>query len=141
MTTTPNTSPLAGLSIVHALVDGTLVATVCPTRFCIEDRTGEDTKHLDDIGHTGAHVDAHVPNFHTGDDELFAYAHLAQDPYSADPKTRAAHIRIKDDGGEEWQLTPDQADTFANNLTVFADRIRALAQVARATAEPTEMTA
>ncbi|GAA0348454.1 hypothetical protein PV735_31740 [Streptomyces turgidiscabies] len=141
MTTLPNPSPLAGLSIAHALVDGALVATVCPTRFCVEDHTSEDTKHLGDIGHAGAHVDVHVPNFQTGDDELFMYAHLDQFPYSTDPKTRAAHILVEDGGGEEWTLTTDQADRFADNLTVFADRIRALAQVARTTDEQTEVQA
>ncbi|WP_055527125.1 DUF6907 domain-containing protein [Streptomyces graminilatus] len=141
MTAAPDTSPLAGLHVVPALVDGTLVATVCPTRFCVENHTGEDTKHLVDVGHAGAHVDVYVPNFQTGDDELFAYAHLDQFLYSTDPKTRAAHIRVEDGGGEEWSLTPDQADRFADSLTVFADRIRVLAQVARTTDEQTEVTA
>lgn len=139
MTTTPNTSPLAGLHVVHALVDGNLVATVCPTRFCDENHTGENTGHLGDIGHAGAHADVHVPNFQTGDDELFVYAHLDQDPYSKDPKLRTAYVRVEDGGGEDWFLTPDQADTFAGNLAVFADQIRALAQVARTPAEQTEV--
>lgn len=132
-----DTSPLAGLSTVLALVDGTLVPTACPTRFCKEDHTGENTGHLEDVGHAGAHVDAYVPNFRTGDDELFMYAHLDQELYSKDPKRQAAYVRVEDsDGGEEWSLTPDQADTFADNLTVFAGRIRTLARTARATGEP-----
>lgn len=132
-TTTPNPSPLAGLHVVLALVEGGLVATVCPKRFCKENHTGENTGHLEDVGHAGAHVDVYVPHFQTGDDELFAYACLDQVPYSSNPQERAAFIRVEDD--EEHLLTPDQADRFADSLTVFADRIRALAQVARTTDE------
>lgn len=138
-TLTDQHNPLAGLSIVPALVSGVQVAIACPAAWCIENHTGEDTKHLEDVGHAGAHVDVYVPHFRTGDDELFVYAHLAQDLYSKNPKMRAAYIRVEDGGGEEeWPLTPAQADTFADNLTVFADQIRALAQVAR---EQTEVTA
>lgn len=133
---TPDTSPLAGLSTVLALVDGTLVPTVCPTRFCKENHTGENTGHLEDVNHTGATVDLYAPNFQGRADDLFAYAHLTQDPYSKNPKERAACIRVEDGGGEESPLTPDQADTFADNLTVFAGRIRALARTARTTGEP-----
>ncbi|WP_086809857.1 DUF6907 domain-containing protein [Streptomyces reticuliscabiei] len=139
MTTTPNPSPLAGLHITLALVDGTLVPTVCPTRFCDENHLGENTGHLVDVGHAGAHADMLVPNFQTGADELFAYACLDQVPYSSNPQERAAFIRVEDD--EEHLLTPDQADRFADNLTVFADQIHALAQVARTTDEQTEVTA
>lgn len=123
--------PLAGLSIATALVAGTLVPTVCPTRFCDENHTSENTEHLEDVGHAGAHVDVYVPHFRAGDDELFVYAHLDQVPYSKDPKQRAAFVRVEDGNGDDWRLTPDQADTFADNLTVFAARVHALAHTAR----------
>jgi hypothetical protein len=129
-------SPLAGLSIVTALISGVQVPIACPAAWCTENHTGEDTKHLEDVAHTGAHVDAYVPHFQKGGAELFAYAYLAQDPYSKRPEERAAYIRVEDGGGEESHMTPDQADTFAGNLTVFAGRIRTLARVARATDEP-----
>jgi hypothetical protein len=135
-TAEPNTSPLAGLSIVTALVGGNMVPVACPTRFCTESHTSENTGHLADVSHTGTTVDVYAPGFQGGFDELFAYAHLVQDPYSKDAKERAAYIRVEDGGGEESPLTPDQADTFADNLTVFAGQIRTLAQVARATGEP-----
>lgn len=131
-------NPLVGLSIVTALINGVQVPVACPAAWCVENHAGENTGHLEDVSHWGTHVTAYVPNFHTGDDDLFAYAHLVQDPYSKRPNERAAHIRVEDGGGEESSLTPDQADTFADSLTVFANRIRALAQVAR---EQTEVTA
>lgn len=135
-TAEPTTSPLAGLSIVTALINGVQVPIACPAAWCTEKHAAEDTRHAEDVGHGGAHVDVYVPNFQTGDDELFVYAHLDQVPHFGDPKMRAAHVRIEDSGGEEWPLTPDQADTFADNLTVFADRIRTLARFARTTGEP-----
>jgi hypothetical protein len=131
-------NPLAGLSIVTALINGVQVPIACPAAWCIENHTGEDTRHAEDVAHMGAHVDAYVPHFQTGADELFAYAYLARDPYSKRPEERAAYIRVEDGGGEESHMTPDQADTFADNLTVFADQIRALARVAR---EQTAVTA
>lgn len=133
---TPHATPLAGLAIVPALVNGVQVAIACPAAWCTENHTGEDTKHLEDVSHTGATVDLYAPNFQGGANDLFAYAHLVQDLYSKNPNERAAYIRVEDGGGEESALTPDQADTFADNLTVFAGRIRALARVARATDEP-----
>lgn len=138
MTTTPNTSPLAGLSIVTALINGVQVPVACPAAWCTEKHAAEDTRHVEDIDHAGDNVDVYVPGFHGGEDVIFAYGHLGQDPHSSDENMRAAHIRIEDGGGEASYLTPDQADTFADNLAAFADRIRALAQVAR---EQTEVTA
>lgn len=131
-----DTAALAGLSIVPALVDGVQVAVACPAAWCTENHTGENTGHLGDVSHTGASVDLYAPSFRGGFDDLFAYAHLTQDLYSKNPKERAAHIRVEDGGGEESPLTPDQADAFAGNLTVFAGQIRALARVARQAAEP-----
>lgn len=127
MTATDTT--LAGLDLVPALVNGIFVPVACPTRWCTEDHAGEDARHLDDIDHSGAHVDVMVPRLQGGD-ELFAYAHLQQDTYSTDPLLRAPHIHVEDGGGEESYLTPEQAVVFADRLVEFADRLRGLAGVA-----------
>jgi hypothetical protein len=130
MTTSPNTSTLAGLSIVTALSEGVLVPTVCPTWFCAEDHAGEETGDLVDVNHASAHVDVYAPRFDGDGDELFAFAFLAQDVYAARPQERAPYVVVEAED-DEMCFTPDQANVFANNLTRFADEIRVLAQAAR----------
>lgn len=125
-------SPLTGLSIVPALVNGVQVPVACPAAWCTENHTGEDTRHAEDIDHAGDNVDLMVPDFSGEKDQIFAYAHLGQDTYSNDALMRAAHIRVEDGGGEASYLTPDQGDNFAGNLDTFSSEIRALAQTARA---------
>lgn len=121
-----------GLSIVSALVNGVQVPIACPAAWCEMDHAGSDaTRHVEDIDHSSANVDAYVPDFHGGPDQLFAYAHIGQDTYSNDTLMRAPHVRVEDRGGEGSYLTPDQADAFAANLTAFALQIRALAKAAR----------
>lgn len=134
-TPTAQRPTLAGLSIITALVNGVQVPIACPAAWCAEDHAGEDSRHLDDVDHAGANVDLLVPDFFGEEDQLFAYAHLGQDLYSADPKMRAAHIRVEDGGGEASYLTPNQSDTFAGNLDTFGSEIRALAQVARSSTD------
>lgn len=122
---------LAGLSITTALVNGVQVPVACPAAWCTEKHTAEDTRHVEDVDHVSEHADLYAPAFHGGEDMIFAYAHLGQDTYSSDPKTRAAHIRVEDGGGEASYLTPDQALKFADNLNAFADQIRGLVHTAR----------
>ena len=125
---------LAGLSIVSALVNGVQVPVACPAAWCTENHTSEDTRHAEDIDHAGDNVDLNVPNFNGGEELIFAYAHLGQDPHSSDQNMRAAHIRVEDAGGQASYLVPDQGDTFAGNLEEFGSEIRALAQAARGSA-------
>ncbi|MET9830106.1 hypothetical protein ABZ078_12480 [Streptomyces sp. NPDC006385] len=124
-------SQLAALSVVTALVNGVQVPIACPTSWCVEDHAGENTTHLEDVVHSGEHVDLYAHPFNSGDDVLFAYARLGQDLFSVDPKERAPYVCVEDGSGEERFFTPDQADVFAENLDVFGRRIRDLAQVAR----------
>ncbi|MFD3929565.1 DUF6907 domain-containing protein [Streptomyces sp. NPDC058614] len=141
-TPTAQCSPLVGLSITTALVNGVQVPVACPAAWCTENHTTEDTRHAEDIDHAGDNVDLMVPDFFGDEDQVFAYAHLGQDVYSNDALMRAAHIRVEDGGGEVSYLTPDQGDTFAGNLDAFGSKIRVLAQVARgaATAAPGHFT-
>lgn len=123
---------LTGLSIVSALVNGVQVPVACPAAWCEMDHADSDaTKHVEDIDHSSANVDAYVPDFHGGPDQLFAYAHLGQDVYSTNAKMRAPHVRVEDGGGEASYLTPDQADKFVGNLAAFGSEISTLAQIAR----------
>jgi len=134
-TPTVQRSPHLGLSIVTAIVNGVQVPVACPAAWCTEKHTIENPRHAEDVDHNSDNVDVYTPNFRTDRDELFAYAHLGQDPYSVDEKTRAAHIRVEDGGGEASYLTPDQGNTFAKNLDAFGSEIRVLAHIARG-AEP-----
>jgi hypothetical protein len=134
-TPTVQRSPHLGLAIVTATVNGVQVPVACPTAWCTEKHTIENPRHAEDVDHNSDNVDVYTPNFRTDRDELFAYAHLGQDPYSVDEKTRAAHIRVEDGGGEASYLTPDQGNTFAKNLDTFGSEIRVLAHIARG-AEP-----
>lgn len=127
-------NPLAGLSIVPALVNGVQVPVACPAAWCTDNHTGEDTRHLEDVSHNSNNVDVYTPDFRKDGDQIFAYAHLGQDLYGSDENMRAAHIRVEDGGGEFSYLTPDQADTFASNLEKFAAGIRALARTAHGNA-------
>ncbi|MEH0423158.1 DUF6907 domain-containing protein [Streptomyces sp. B21-083] len=140
MTSVDNT--FAGLAITTAVVKGIQVPIACPTGWCNNDHTDENTQNLDDIDHAGAHIDLMVPNLQGVDDLLFAYARLYQDTYAPDPLMRTPHIRIEFGGGEESYLTPDQADLFAARLAAFAAQLQALAHTARnpGTAGSTEAT-
>lgn len=124
----------AGLSIVPALVNGVQVPVACPAAWCTEKHTSENTRHVEDVDHVGDNVDLVVPDSYGEDGQLVAYARLGQDTYSADAAMRAVHIRVEVGGGDASHLTPTHGDIFAGNLEAFGSEIRALAQVARGSA-------
>ncbi|MFI9168794.1 DUF6907 domain-containing protein [Streptomyces lincolnensis] len=121
-----------GFSIVSALVKGIQVPIACPTAWCTENHADEENAHLEDIDHSGEHVDVYAPRIDK-EDMLFAFAHLSQDPLSARAKERVPYVVVE--GDEAMFLTPDQADTFATNLTTFSGRIRDLSRTARGLSE------
>ncbi|MGW7424394.1 DUF6907 domain-containing protein [Streptomyces sp. NPDC054813] len=131
--TAPSTSPFAHLSLVPAVVDGVQVPVACPATWCTQDHTGEDaTKHLDDIDHSGAHVNLMIPNARKNNDVgLFAYVRLGQDVYNSDHYMSDPHLRFEDGGGEETTVTLDQGLAFADRLVEFAEQIRGLVRTAQ----------
>ncbi|MER6435467.1 hypothetical protein ABT275_03760 [Streptomyces sp. NPDC001185] len=132
-TPTAQRSPHLGQSIVTALVNGVQVPVACPTWFCTMDHAGDDAVgHLDDIDHTGEDADLMVPSFLNGD-QLLAHAYLGQDPAASDPRMKDPHVRVTD-GGDDFFLTPEMADTFARTVDTFGSKVRAFAHLARSTA-------
>ncbi|MDX2679263.1 DUF6907 domain-containing protein [Streptomyces sp. NY05-11A] len=121
-----------GMPIVPALVDGIQVHIPCPTGWCEQDHTGVDAqKFIEDIDHSGAHVDLMSPDMDCMEDRLIGYACLTQDLYSRDGHKRIPYLVFGDTDSEEVPLSLDQAGVFADRLVEFADRIHDLVRTGR----------
>jgi hypothetical protein len=130
MTTADNT--LAGLTLVPALVKDIPVPVACPTDWCKRKHAGDDAqKFVEDIDHSGAHVDLMSPDMDGTPDRIIGYACLAQDLYSRDDARRIPYLVFGDTDNEEIALSLDQGLVFADRLVEFADRIRGLVGTAR----------
>ncbi|MFF9625375.1 DUF6907 domain-containing protein [Streptomyces griseosporeus] len=100
----------------------------CPT-WCVE-RHHEVPTTLEDITHTSASEDVGISSFLRQDGSLLMYAMLQADPAASDPRLRQAHIGIETDGMPDYH-TPEMAEAFADDLILFAHRLKALARTAR----------
>jgi hypothetical protein len=113
---------------VPAVVCGTRIFIECPS-WCTVDHVESAEGHIEDVWHGGDYVDLSVPRIGR-DSELLAFARIGIDPVSSDPAKRSAFVFV-DDGGEGYEMSPDQADVFADDLERFASQIRAMARTAR----------
>lgn len=114
--------------IVPALVNGQRVYIECQS-WCVTDHVAENERHLEDVAHSGALADLVVPGGEPGY-RLLAHARLGADLFAPTPKEQAPFVVI-DDGSEAFHLSPGEADVFADGLVAFAEKVRALALVAR----------
>lgn len=102
----------------------------CPTSWCVVDHM-DRVAFLDDVMH---YSDCGVVQVSTMTDDDFAhselYANVSSDPTAADPRLRAAHIVVNDGGPNDAYLTPEMAESFADDLIAFASQIRTAARTA-----------
>jgi len=123
--------PLTGTRIVPALIDGQRCFLECPT-WCVIDHVRDNQKFLVDVWHSGEFVDLESPRR----DEtpmLFACARLGIDPFSSDEAMRHPFLFIEDGASAEGSyLDPEHAETFADNLVAFAEKIRAMGRALKA---------
>ncbi|MFF4644943.1 DUF6907 domain-containing protein [Streptomyces sp. NPDC001389] len=128
-TTVPVSTASATLSrFVPAVVRGQRLLIECPM-WCAIDHCKHPTGHLEDIWHGGNFAGLMVPRME-GEASLLAFARIGLDPYSSNPSRRSPFI-VLDDGGDSDDMTPEQAEQFADNLEAFAAQIRAMARTAR----------
>lgn len=114
--------------VVPAVVSGARIFIECPS-WCTIDHADSPEGHLVDIWHGSDYADLKVPRMDNTPD-LLAFARLGLDPYSPKAERRTPFVTV-DDGGEGFDMTPDQADEFAANLEAFAAQIRAMARTAK----------
>ncbi|NWF25266.1 hypothetical protein HW130_03135 [Streptomyces sp. PKU-EA00015] len=113
--------------IVPAVVSGARIFIECPA-WCTVDHVDSAENHIADVWHGGDYANLNVPRLGKSPD-LLAFARLGVDPMSSDPAKQTAFVFV-DDGGEGYEMSPDQAVDFADNLERFAAEIRAMAATA-----------
>ncbi|MDH6610271.1 hypothetical protein M2164_005906 [Streptomyces sp. SAI-208] len=121
----------ADIRIVPALIDGQRAWLECPA-WCVIDHVRENQKFLVDVWHSGEFAGLEAPRL---DDtpSLLAYARLGIDPFSADETMRRPFLFIEDGGSAEGSyLNAEHAETFADNLVAFAEKIRAMGRALKA---------
>lgn len=109
--------------IVPALIDAMPVYVECSS-WCTIDHVAQNLKFLEDVWHGSDGVDLSAPDG-LG---LVLFARLGTDPYSRKPERRGPFVVI-DDGSDCVNLTPAQAEEFADSLLVFAAQVRAMARI------------
>jgi hypothetical protein len=126
MTTTVQPTPLAlepTTRLSPALVKGVRCLVECP-RWCTVDHVKDSENFIEDIWHAGDYADLKVPQLKRKTD-LFAFARLGLDD---DTNTPIVHV---DDNSEGFDMSPEQAEQFADNLNAFADAIRGMVKTAK----------
>ena len=124
-TLVPEQAPVAAASvtpsrIVPALVNAMPVWIECPD-WCTIDHVAQNMRHLVDIWHGSDTVSLYEPD----DGNPVLVARIGSDPYSTKHERRVPFVAI-DDGNDSVNLTPQQAEVFADSLEVFAARVRDL---------------
>lgn len=128
---TEDTTPDA--RIVPALIDGQRVFIECPN-WCKIDHVRENQRFIEDVWHSGEFADLTAPR-RNGIPDLLAYARLGIDPFSRDEAMRRPFLFVEDGSSAEGSyLDAEHAETFADNLVAFAEKIRAMGQALKAVA-------
>ncbi|MBT2425253.1 hypothetical protein J7F02_06015 [Streptomyces sp. ISL-112] len=102
--------------------------------WCTEDHT--EPQFADDIIHAGKPAELEVTG-QNGDRVPLLHSRLGVDPFSPDTVQRNPHV-VLDDEQSMYFLPPMQALEFADEMTVFADEVRA--QARRAAQRPGDST-
>jgi hypothetical protein len=123
---TPPVSPATRLR--PALVNGSPIHLACPS-WCTEDHVAANQRHLEDVAHTGENVDLVVPGGRPSV-RLLADIHLSADPFAPTAEGWATVV-VVDDDSDMFQLSAEEAESFADHLEAQAREIRGLAAVAR----------
>lgn len=100
--------------------------------WCTTNHISQWVHFVEDVDHTGDELAVHIPSFY--DEGKPAYtltAAVGSDPMSSDPRLRAAHVIVGDEGSVDAYLTPDMADLAADDLEKLAAKLRKDARTAR----------
>lgn len=92
--------------------------------WCTEDH--DEPQFADDIIHAGQSADLELPG-QNGEPVPVLHSRLNVDPFSPDTAQRNPHV-VLDDEQSMYFLPPVQALEFADEMTVFADEVRAQAR-------------
>lgn len=103
----------------------------CPD-WCADDHVSNWQHSVDDVQHTAsADAGVEVPTLL---DETFSHYNwwsvIGTNPAAADPRLRAAHIVVSDDS-DEAHLTPEMAESLADDLIGWAAQLRHQARAVR----------
>ena len=108
-----------------------IVGVPCPV-YCTEDHLGEPVGNVEDVAHRGEQSELTIESFAFAPIPHQLYAYLAADPAAADERLRSTHVVIDNaDASESALLTPEMAETVADNAVKFAAQLRTLARTAR----------
>jgi hypothetical protein len=100
--------------------------------WCTEDHLGEPVGNVEDVMHRGDQSELCVESLAFAPIPHQLYAYLATDPVAADPRLRATYIAVDNaDASLMAFLTPEMAETVADNAVKFASQLRQLARTAR----------
>ncbi|HKR49530.1 MAG TPA: hypothetical protein VJT72_08110 [Pseudonocardiaceae bacterium] len=113
--------------VVPALVNGQQIFIECRS-WCSMDHVAENVRQLADAYHSSDFADLLIRSG-SGKPELLLSARIGLDPYSPDP-ARLVPFVVIDDGSDCADLTPQQAEEFADSLVAFAAKVRDLAVTA-----------
>lgn len=124
------TAPAASVTprLSPALVNGQRIWIECPT-WCTEDHVAANERHLEDVCHTSGAADLMAPRQGATPQLLLLTRLIAGSGSSASDRQPLVTVDVDDVNG--MYLEPADADAFANNLTAFAEQVRALARTAR----------
>lgn len=108
-----------------------IVFVPCPD-WCASNHVSSWVHFIDDLDHTGEEFAVHVRSFFNESTPAYTMtATIGCDPMSSDPKMRAAHVIVGDEGSVDAYLTPEMAEEAADDLVKLAARIREAARTAR----------
>jgi hypothetical protein len=108
-----------------------IVFVPCPD-WCEANHVSSWVNFLDDLDHTGSEFAVHVHSFFNDNSPAYTMtAAIGCDPMSNDPRLRAAHVIVGDEGSVDAYLTPDMADEVAADLEKLAAKLRDSARTAR----------
>jgi hypothetical protein len=108
-----------------------IVGIFCPA-WCTESHVDEPVGNVEDVMHRGDQSELTVESFAFAPIPHQLYAYLAADPVASNELLRSTHVVVDNaDGSQSAFLTPEMAETVADNAVKFASQLRTLARTAR----------
>lgn len=122
---------LAPLALGVPGAEQRIVYIECPD-WCTTNHLSEWVHFLEDVDHSGEEFAVHVPTFsRDGEPAYTLTATVGSDSMSPDSRMRAAHVIVGDEGSVDAYLTPEMADSTADDLDRLAAKLREAARTAR----------
>lgn len=135
---TNNVHPFPAVKPGHRLVPAkigrtnatsVIVFVECPN-WCGEDHVVESQVAVEDIVHVSTASAVVVRSFLQGGNVLDLYASIKAEASPHDPQLHAAHV-VVDDCSNDAHLSPEMAESLADELIGFASDLRQLARTVR----------